>query len=251
MQMNWTKNLVNFHFAWTSFVRQYPALFFPLMKLNQRLRRVQHPPLLTRNTQLVLDGFFRSGNTFAGHAFISAQPHEVIVAWHTQAPATIIRAVQWGVPTLVLIRKPEDAVLSLALKMPGVSLEQGLKEYVRYYQRLSPYREGYIVGKFEDATQHLDTLIEQVNLHFGTKFALPMPTEENVKRTLDWIEKVDRQVEGDNPTRFSIPSHIKELKKAALRDGFDSTVSRSLILKADAIYRAFVSHSKQSVPLPI
>ncbi len=62
--------LKQLHFELTSFIRQYPHLFFPLMQLNKRLRRIQGVPLVTEQTEVVIEGFLRTWNTFAALAFI-------------------------------------------------------------------------------------------------------------------------------------------------------------------------------------
>jgi hypothetical protein len=43
----------------------------------------------------------------------------------------VIRAARWQIPTLVLIRRPKDAVLSFAIRDP-ISVDQALKYYLSF-----------------------------------------------------------------------------------------------------------------------
>jgi hypothetical protein len=58
---------------------------------------------VSRTTQLVIEGYPRLGNTFAVVAFLQAQKEDVRIAHHLHAPAQVIRAARWRIPTIVLI----------------------------------------------------------------------------------------------------------------------------------------------------
>ena len=91
------------------------------MKLNNRLRGLEWPKYLERDTQLLIDGYFRSGNTFALRAFSVAQPAPVKIACHTHAAATIKLAVKRNIPALILLRAPADTAVSAVLKCSGTN----------------------------------------------------------------------------------------------------------------------------------
>ncbi len=228
------------HFELTSFIRQYPHLFFPLMRLNKRLRRIQGALLVTKQTEVVIEGFLRTGNTFAALAFMSCQVHEVIIANHTHAPATIIRAAKLGVPTLVLIREPRETILSLKLKHPHISLCQGFREYIRYYSTIRPYKSSYMLAPFEDITSNFGLVIKRFNHRFGTRFTPFEHTEENVQRVFAHIERIDNLSEKAVKTRFSIPLVEKEESKNKLRPELDRETLRPWIMGAEKIYHEYV-----------
>src|SRR5215211_5813810 len=92
----------------------HPAVYFSLY----RLMRQDVSRIVTPDTQLVIEGFPRSGNSFARSAFVMAQsesPGKIRIAHHMHVPAQVVRAARWQIPTLVVIRRPRDAVLSFAL----------------------------------------------------------------------------------------------------------------------------------------
>ena len=111
----WTRTLR--HRAKT-FVGARPWLFFPLF----RPRPAFDDLLVTRSSDLCIEGFPRSGNSFAVGAVEHAQSTPIQIAHHTHVPANAMRACEWDIPTLVLVREPKDAVIS------GVALSKQVQE---------------------------------------------------------------------------------------------------------------------------
>jgi hypothetical protein len=68
-------------------------------------------------------------------------------------PEQVIRAAKWGIPTLLLARKPTDAALSWVIREPGVPIRQSLKHYVSFYEKAAEYRDALVVGFFEEVTR--------------------------------------------------------------------------------------------------
>ena len=133
-------NVTDLRFELLSRIRENETIFFPLMKANKSLRQLRGMPLVYPGTDVVIEGYFRCANTFAALAFVDAQRKPVILANHSHAPATIDRSVRLGIPTLLLIRDPQEMALSHVLKHPGLSLESTLKWYTRYYEHIWHHR---------------------------------------------------------------------------------------------------------------
>src|SRR5689334_19049404 len=94
-----------------------PWIFLPLSKVRPSLRGYDDPPrAVSRGTEIVIEGFPRSANTFAVVAFRLAQQREIEIAHHLHAAAQIKHAINLKVPVIVLIREPSDAILSVAVK---------------------------------------------------------------------------------------------------------------------------------------
>src|ERR671917_4320 len=110
------------------YVGRRPFLFYNFYRLRPNYRDL----LVDRRTQIVIEGIPRSGNTFAVVAFEQAQRESVRIAHHLHMPAQVMRAARWHIPTLVLMRKPADAVLSLAIREPRISIRQAMKHYVSF-----------------------------------------------------------------------------------------------------------------------
>lgn len=59
---------------------------------------------------------------------------------------------EWRRPTVVLIRKPKDAVPSFALR-DLISVDQALRYYLSFYETVEEYRDAYVLGLFEEITE--------------------------------------------------------------------------------------------------
>jgi hypothetical protein len=133
-----------------------------------------------QGTQIVIDGFPRSANTFAVIAFRMAQQDPVEVAHHVHLPAQILAAVKATLPTILLIREPEEVVTSLVLRFPHISVAKAVKRYVRFYGQLAPHRDAVVVADFSQVVRDYGSVVRRVNERFRTRFGEFRHTPENV-----------------------------------------------------------------------
>lgn len=177
-----------------------------------------------RATEFVLDGFQGSGNSFATVAFKSCQQTPVRLAHHLHAPAQIIRAVRWGIPTLVTLRSPADAVVSLVSRWPYLSLNQGLRAYIRFYDALLPHLDGVVVTSFPMTIRRLDEVFRAVNRRYNTSF--------------DVFEHTAAQVQKIRPKTLLPPDEEAQRRavKAALAVELDSGRFDETLEKATRIH---------------
>ena len=204
-------------------------------------RRFRTGEFPTRATELCVEGFLRSGNTFTVIAFQHVQPGVVSVAHHVHAAGAVIAAVKMGTPTLVLIRPPEESVLSYVIRWPSLTIGQALRGYVRFYDPLVPYRDRFVVGRFDEVTTDLGAVIWRVNERFGTHFVPYESTEENeraVRAQLDaWDANTNRQEGGPAELGRGRPTEEKEARKAELRDRYRSAMHARARARAEALYK--------------
>ena len=228
-------------------VGQYPAVDLPIAHWKRRrhlaqARRSGVQPEWTapvdRSTDAVIEGFPRSANTFAATAFELAQRRPVRVARHRHVPAQVIAGTRWRIPTMVLVRDPEEAIISLVVWAPGTTLEQGLKDYVRFYRRIYPHRDGFVVARFEDVTTDFGKVIRRLNERFGTTFDEFEHTSENVSRCFDIMENHAR-VNEMGEAQIGRPSKEREAMKHRLRAAFRSAEMAALRTNAYGVYEAF------------
>src|SRR3712207_2475410 len=109
------------------------------------------------------------------------------IAHHLHVPAQVVQAARWQIPTLVLIRKPRDAVLSFALWDP-ISVDQALRYYRSFYETVEKCRDAYVLGPFEEITEDFGQVIQRINDKFGTTFSLFRHDEENVSKVFADME---------------------------------------------------------------
>ena len=154
----------------------YPRLVLPAA------RWTGHGVPLSPDSDIVIEGFPCSANSFTVAAFTTSQPGKVQVAHHLHAPGHVIAAVRRGIPALVLIREPEDAVTEFARTKPALTVAQAARGYVRFYRPLLRYLDRFVVGAFDDVTTDLGSVVRRINERFGTSFAEFEPTEQNLAR---------------------------------------------------------------------
>ena len=190
----------------------------------------------------MIEGFPRTGNTFAVTAFLAAQSRHVTVGHHVHAPAQVITAVERRIPTIVLIREPEETTLSLVVRLPHLSLRQALRSYIGFYQPLIGLSHGFVVGTFPRVVTDFGEVTGALNRRFGTAFAEFEHVEQNVRRCFDAIEEADRKSFGHGPalerSRAS-PASPRGRLKDMLRPDYRAPELEALRSRADEIYSAY------------
>ena len=167
-------------------VSEYPALYLPIAR---RRYPGPSPEVISRDTELVIDGYTRCASTFAVYAFQLAQDRPVRLAHHLHAPAQLVQAARSGLPTLALIREPRGVVLSQVVREPGVSIRGALHSYTRFYQRLMPYRDRMVVGDFEEVTSDFGSVVRRLNARFGSSYREFEHTDPAVRECFGLIER--------------------------------------------------------------
>ena len=235
----WMKNIKRITYFTRQTLGLYPIFFFPLMETLGPKRKKEY--LVFPDTELVIEGFPRSGNTFALVAFQMVQNRQIKIAHHHHVPAQIKKAVKWNIPTLILIRKPDEAAVSLVIRENFLSLKWALKEYQRFYEAIMPYSWGYEIALFEEVINDYGQVIARLNRRFGTDFIPFDPTPQNIKTCFKLIEELDKQDTGKQVvTETSVPRPSEERKR--LKD----RLKKSLLEKenASALEKAFTTYHK-------
>jgi hypothetical protein len=206
------------------------------------LRRSGEYP--TSETEIVIEGFPRSGNTFAVIAFQAAQSRLVSVAHHVHAPAPVITASRMGIPALVLVRRPEDAVLSTVVRYPHLTLRQVLRGYSRFHAPLVRLGRGFVAARFEEVVTDFGAVIRRVNAAFGSGFDEFDHTEESVDRTLRSVDDWDRgaMAGGEELERGRArPSEARSRLKEGLRDRYRAPGLSGLRATAEDLHAALTA----------
>jgi len=227
-------------------------------------------------TELVIDGFTRSATTFAVYAFQLSQDTPIRLAHHLHAPAQLIEAARRRIPAVVLIREPQGAILSQLIQEPDVALRDALFAYSRFYQRLMPYRESFVIGEFRQVTAEFGAVIRQLNERFGTNFAEFVHSDANVRqcfelcdlretmapgllsfesglvardqlrRELESIRGAARKYEQES----WLPSAKRDRAKEALRDQWLQPSVAKLRGRAEFVYQEFLAGASHGLPQP-
>lgn len=200
---------------------RYPAVALPLLRARGGDGFLAP---IRDETEVVIEGFPRSGNTFAVAAFHFAQlPRDVKIAHHVHLPAQLLSAVRLGLPAVVLVRNPEECVPSLVVREPALGVRGALRGWVRFHAPLVGVRDSLVVATFEEATTDVAGVVRRVNERFGTRFRPFDSTPENLAAVAALIERGDRNTFGtDEGVRRGggLPGEGREELKAELRQAY-------------------------------
>ncbi|MGB3494894.1 MAG: hypothetical protein WBA57_19345 [Elainellaceae cyanobacterium] len=220
----------------------YPVLFFPILHLGGKSKSLA----VTQQTDIVIEGFPRSANSFAVGAFQFAQKQPVSIANHLHAAAQIVKAAQLGIPAILLIRSPVSAVLSLrSLNFQTVekrgsyhpvldaSIKNYLMQWIRFYSRVKPFHNDYVIGVFDEVTSDFGAVVNRVNRRFSTSFELFDHTPDNVQT----VHEIQGYHAGPSSRRQDLKQRAKQELEAANCE--------ALIAEANALYQKFVELAHQ------
>lgn len=194
---------------------------------------------INERTQLVIEGFPRSGNTFAFFAVKHAERlagREVNVSSHVHTPSQVRLAVGQRYPTLVVIRRPVDVVTSLLIAAPHVSVTSALREYIHHHRVLLPLRDRFVTGTFDQVTTDFGAVTERINTRFGTSFARFDPTDEDTDAVFAAIEENHRVLHGGTENVVPRPSAARRSEKEWLLDQLAAPRYEGLLADADDVF---------------
>ncbi len=197
---------------------------------------------VTPETELVVAGYPRSGNTFALTGIRRAQPRDVSTSSHIHTPSQVLRAVRLGRPTLLVVRDPVDAATSLLIAAPYLRPGLALKEWIRFHERVLGVRAGCVVASFERVTTDLDGVVDDLNARFRTSFRRPGRDGPTSEAILADIEQDDARKRGGVASERHVPrpSSERDAMKAELRTAFRAERLGPLVDRAGALYRELV-----------
>jgi len=221
-------------------VARYPPLALPIARLRRG-----HGEVVSRDTEIVIEGFPRTGSSFAVAAFRRAQDRPVRVAHHVHAPAQVMVAVRRHVPALVLIRRPEDVVLSLVIRNPEIPVAQALTGYERFYRPLLRVKARFEAATFEEVVEDFGKVIDRINERYGTVFARFEHTEANAAAILAEIEEdyLTRDPPGERFERIvPRPSRRRLRLKEELRVQYRDPALAEARARAESLYESFVEN---------
>jgi hypothetical protein len=210
-----------------------PSLYIPAYRCFGRERKL----LVGPHTELVIEGFPRSANSFAVVAFEMAQHNSIHIAHHLHAAAQVKAAVKMGLPCMVLIRDPFDAIASLLVRERGLSAAQAIEEYVTFYTAAATVKTDCVAAPFETVTTHYEEIIRRVNARYGTAF------HEFVNEP-DRVEAVFAELERLESVHGRLPGEERVARPSAARDPLLRRVRLELTTgaAARAMSRAAAAH---------
>ena len=222
-----------------------PELYLPAARLAARRG------IVCRETDIVIEGYPRCANSFAEAAFRVAQNSAVRMGHHSHAPAQVLAAVRWGIPTVVLFRDPDDAVVSRMMRSEWMTARSAYEEYNWFYQSIWPSIDNCVLSSFELTTRSFGEVIERVNVRYNTSFArFDDADKQEVRKAFGLVDSLacDRigQCTDYSQQRGSRALYDREKRKAQLHEQVKSKEFAALRRRAADIYGALLDRTPRS-----
>jgi len=197
---------------------------------------------VTRDTEVLIAGLPRSGNSFAVNAFRLAQGRPVRIAHHEYPPPQIYGAAHMGIPALMIVRAPDDVATSRVVSHPPITLRQALLDSLDCYTAIRPLRDHFVLSDFSEVTDDFGLVIRRLNQHFGTAFLEFDHTESNVAVAFEKIDDRYRAMGEKEQRAFdrmvARPSEERNRAKRAVRNQLESPALSHLRSRARRAYQA-------------
>ncbi len=171
----------------------YFAIAPPLLGISDT-SKVGFGSRITSETDLVIEGFPRSGNTYCAESFRLISDEHFGVASHVHHVAQVKEAVRREVPTIIVVREPVACLSSYLLSGSHATVRGVLKEYTAYHESLSRIISSCMVVDFSDITSDIDSVIDRANRLF--RFDLP-----HLSKTAS-IDEVFDVIDSDHRSRY-------------------------------------------------
>ena len=157
-------------------------------------------PLLNDNTDLVIEGFPRSANSFFEMALRAYLPKTLQFAHHCHARAHVEEAVRRGIPCIVLIRNPIDAIVSYLEESGKLSSPAVLfREYIIFYEDIERLYPGIMLISFDTVKTNPAHAIA----HVARTMSLHVNSDDlekiDVDDLLDQVAEIARERVGITP----------------------------------------------------
>jgi hypothetical protein len=195
------------------------------------------------DTAIVIEGFPRSGNTFAVAAFAVANGEDLPVGRHLHGAPHLLRAARLGLPAVVLIRRPADAVSSYLVRRPTLTGYDAVVEYLDFYRTAQVVLDRLVVGLFDQVITDFGVVIGAVNDRFGTSFARYLPTPANRAAAFALVERLNRlECRGQVvETHVGRPSAARAQANHAVRQQLARPHVSRLLTRAEALYDEYAA----------
>ncbi|MCG7893388.1 MAG: hypothetical protein JAZ12_02945 [Candidatus Thiodiazotropha taylori] len=216
-----------------------PYMFVPLYRIFGQNKRL----LVNERTDIVIEGYPRSGNTFSVLAFQYAQKDTPHIAHHLHASAQVIWAVKKSIPVVVLIREPIDAILSFVIRDKNVGIDEAIKQYIRFYKSIIPYINDIVIAEFDTVISDYGKIIRLINEKYLSTFEVFNHTTENEQKVLELVQKAGEQESNDKIDERTVarPSVERTVLKEKILPELMSSRYTQCIKEAQDLYSMIIS----------
>lgn len=220
------------------YLRASPFLYFNLKRFDPAASKLR----ASSDTDLVVEGPPRCGNTTVVRSIQFANGEKLRIAHHLHVPANIIYAARRSIPCLVLLRDPIESVASLLLKEKNRDATTSVLDYIEFVRTLKKIRSHVILATFDNIMKDgIGSAIVALNDKFQCHLIPPDGSAEE----REWVETQAKRAltlhDRGNPDAASFPNKSKSEKKESIRSALLQNERSDLIREARELYREAIA----------
>lgn len=215
-------------------IADIPVIYWPIARMFRSSN------IVTKQTDLVIEGFPRSGNTFSCRAFRHAQIREYKIASHLHSTVQVKMACKWNIPCLVLIREPEDAIISYVLYEGDCDIGNLYKIYIKFYSEIENLQNKFVTVAFSDVINNFDIVIDRLNKKYNMNYSSFDHSKENVAECFSGMEKSMKERGTYHELRVSRPLEKRDKLKNRIQLNIEKNVNCELKKTASNIYKRYL-----------
>ena len=161
-----------------------------------------------KSTQLCIEGFPRSSNTFLYKVITNWNP-DIRIAHHLHVPMQAVYCAERAIPTAVLVRKPEDAIAGAMNRQAWLTIKSSLDAYTQFYSSVLKYSQGILIFTFEDTTKDPSKIVQALNQRHSINLALSPWSKEQEQHIFSMTRNTPIHTEKDEPKKRELKQSIR------------------------------------------
>ena len=226
------------------FLSKSSSLFLILFKIF----RYNDRRIVNKKTNLVIEGFPRSANTFCYAAFKTIEP-KLSISSHIHLPVNVNLAFKKKVPCIVLIREPLDCIISFIIR-EKVDIKYAMEYYLFFHKNLKINYSNLLIVQFSTIVHDFSIVIKKFNSIFKENYKIENK-EIFTEKVFDYVKEMDMKDTGEkkiNHNTVAIPSKERKKQKDKYINLIKTNPNYSLLLnQCSDIYIKIKNQSKNII----
>ena len=162
-------------------------------------------------TDICIEGYPSTANTFVYNVF-SRKYNNKRISHHTHSIANIKRAINYGIPTIILCRKPKEAVASRCIRF-DIDTREALLQYAEFYKYVNNVRSKLLISGFKKSTYGIERLLKDFEIFSG----LNVDDNESIFEVKERVKEHINVWSKRNKKSKSMPDKDRESKKKVIK----------------------------------
>lgn len=186
--------------------------------------------ICSKDTDLVIEAYPRSANTFLVALFKYYCGEDISLARHRHAIAQFDLARRYDKPSVCVLRKPLDSIVSLAIRRDDVSVKLLINEYIDFHRGVLRHsgRDGFLLFRFEDVVKNPNKVFVSASKKLGITPKRAVTEEGDVlqQQLFTIVDEMERKDSGGvireshvaRPSSDRKDSSVKHRKEMLIRN---------------------------------